>query len=643
LRKPFRQHVLWSTLARLSAVAFSATLALTACQGGPPPEPEPTPEPTPEPNPGPEDGGNPDGGNPEPEDGGEPEPQPEPTPEPPQDAGEPEPQPQPEPEPEPITEVRVQGQVKRFDYIDNTYVTGATVELAYDQVGTPVTSGESLVDTGSYYLAGITPGSYVNVRVDYETQAGVGGSVNHTRQRTYVPGNYDTYDYNPYVVPWTWMQDVATACGITLADPLQPDRPSADLIGYSTLMGTLKDADGNPVQGVTKGAFNVRLEGGNNTYENTNPDYVCFLDDDPGTGKYIGTTLTASNDTGRFIIFKLKNADVGGTGLGTAYVTVTEGQTTFTDTLFMQNSAVVSTMYTEDPPPPPVIEPVDFETQIMPLFNTYGCNACHYQGGPGAVDRGGYYAVFNGEPQDVYDNLVGPGTQCDGTTKYRVCLNDPYVDDSYIISKPLNEVPANHPNASFFSPDEPDLVLLRTWIQQGVQRYAVPPIPPEPIYSFEGVVRYLGPEGVNCTSCHDAQGASGGLTLYGCQNDLVNNNTYYDNGIDTDPGTNPYYNQDCAYYHVALEQDNNRIDPYYSPGGYVINKQEGYANRSLLVRKPYCGGVRCADDPDNPLVHGNGAVIFQYYDQGIPEYINTWIENGYYNNTDAEADAGVTP
>ncbi|MCP4499248.1 MAG: hypothetical protein GY822_04680 [Deltaproteobacteria bacterium] len=519
--------------------------------------------------------------------------------------------------------------MKRFDYVANSYVQGASVQLTYADDTPPIISAPTNEVLGYCFIPDITPGSLVNVLVDYTVDAAAAGSVNHTRQKAYVPAEA-TYNYNPYVVPWTWLQDVADGCGVTLATPVG-NNPSADLRSYATLAGTLKDADGNPVAGVPKTGFKITL----GTYDNENPDYVCFLDEDGATGKYVGTAAANSTATGKFVVFKLKNEVNLGTG--TAYVSVTAGQALFEDALFLHNTAAVATLYTVEDAPPPPLEPVDFEADILPLFATYGCTACHYEGGPGSVERGGYYADFTGEPQDVCDNLVSAGTQCDGTTKYRVCLNDPYVDDSYLISKPLNDNPPNHPNASFFSADEPDLVMIRTWIQQGVARYATPPVPPQPIYSFEGVFGYLGVDGVNCTSCHGYNtGYAGGLSLDGCIGAFNANGTYADAGIDSDGASNPYYKQDCAFYHVALEPID--VDAYYAPEGYRINKTANYENRSLLLQKAYCGGVYCADN-ENPLVHGNGARIFYNLDDAIPSFISSWITAGYYN--DLEANPGV--
>jgi hypothetical protein len=134
-------------------------------------------------------------------------------------------------------------------------------------------------------------------------------------------------------------------------------------------------------------------------------------------------------------------------------------------TLASSGNIGVTTLYLGDDVPPPPLVARDFEVDILPIFSNYGCVGCHYAGGNGAVDRGGYLADFAGTPQDVYDNLVGPGLDCTlPDSRYRVCVN--YPTEGYLITKPLQEpigVQPNHPNASFETLDDPYVRRLIEW------------------------------------------------------------------------------------------------------------------------------------------------------------------------------------
>lgn len=625
----------------LPIFAVSLSLAGTGCEGEEPNEPDPTPEPAPAPD---DDGGVPpdDGGpqpEPGPEDGG---PQPEPTPEPPDDGGpQPEPQPedggpQPEPQPDPdyYDYVRVEGQVKRADYVENYYQADARV--TFRNLQTPLTSNPSAIDTGDWYLDDVPGASNVLINALYD---GVGGTAVRTlQQKKFIPADGAIYTYNPYVAPPSWLEQVATDCGTALT-PDPNGGPSLDLTSMSTIVGTFKDEAGNPVAGITKAQVTVEVQGPNGTYINDNPDYVCFLRSDGGTpAKYQGGDYPATDASGKYVIFRVRNA-ADGTGAGNAYVRALYNGVTFEESILIASGPAYVDVYAQDEVP--VIDQlVDFETQIIPILTANQCNACHTVGGTGAVDRGGYLAVFEGAPSDIYDNLVGPGTVCEpGVTTYRVCGN--YPDQSYLITKPLIDLPPdgpNHPNETWFSPDDPDVVLIRTWIQQGYPRYAVPP---EPVINatFADVMEYLGPSangnGVNCTDCHGYNtGYSGGLSLDGCVDNVDIQAEYTLAGVDYDPVSNPdYYNEDCAYYHVALQESShyaNGGDAYYVEGPNYARINATYPNRSLLYRKPYCSPGRCEE---YPLAHSGNPNIPTFYDETTPPAaaIIDWVTAGAYS------------
>lgn len=451
-----------------------------------------------------------------------------------------------------------------------------------------------------------------------------------------------TETVNPYWVQWSWLAEVAVACGIYEAGAYDatnyPNRVEGhpDFVTRAAFMGMLKDGTGAGVGGVTKDRIQVELGG----YLNNNPDYVCFLNvDGTDPNRLVGSASNTSyaEAYGAFIVFKAKNAN--NLGLGTGYVRVAyaAGQANFEEAsvAVQAGNLALSTLYTDDNPnpEPPPLDVVSF-ADVYQVLQNQGCTACHYEGGAGDVQNGGYYARYNLTPQEVYDNLVGPGTNCtvtDYVGNYRVCVNDPAA--SRLLKRPLLEEPADHPNASFGDTNDPNYQLLYAWIEQGAQYNVVDP-PVEYTYTLYGVMDIATQRG--CTACHgynvDYGGTgrpAGNMALNGCEQYYIDNNTYADNGVDYDPATNPdYYKRDCVYYH--LKNAGVDDDPY----GYGYRVNPDYPERSMLLRNPYCGPYYCADDPDYPETHP----VKVFANDQDPGYLNiySWIEDGAQNNGSAD-------
>lgn len=98
--------------------------------------------------------------------------------------------------------------------------------------------------------------------------------------------------------------------------------------------------------------------------------------------------------------------------------------------------------------------PADSFEAIYPLFargvdGGLGCANCHTAGQTAPV--------LDGDPAAVREALLAmPGV---------VDLDAP--DLSQLLSRPLYETPANHPNATFLSTDDPGYQAIRTWIAGG--------------------------------------------------------------------------------------------------------------------------------------------------------------------------------
>ncbi len=114
-----------------------------------------------------------------------------------------------------------------------------------------------------------------------------------------------------------------------------------------------------------------------------------------------------------------------------------------------------------DPPPPDDVGPVDFVTQVMPVFVRNGCIVCHSAGGEG-YDLGGL--ELTGDPRNVFDELtaeISPNFD-------RVRVNTTTPAESLLLTMPsFEDPPDDHPNAIFLDQYNRDYRLLRAWIEQG--------------------------------------------------------------------------------------------------------------------------------------------------------------------------------
>lgn len=558
-------------------------------------------------------------------------------------------------EPPPLPEyVTLQGVVRDRKYLaappyqNNVTVRAINAGTCYNNP--TCTSGPSGAD-GAYNIPGLPPQSALVVEIRYPETYGAG---------TEVPGGFATRakaatkaaateTANVYVVKYGWLAQTAYECGVY--DTVDTALGNPDFVTYSAVFGQLKDQNGNGVGGINKARLEVQIGAyTNDTVTRNNTSYFCWLeayDDDqnPATPeKYRGTVSDTSYATGggAFVIFKAKNEL--GLGNGTQYVRVKQDPQVpnFAEQSVPVQAGMVSvvTLYTADdvPPPPPVL--VDFNTDIYPVFNNAGCLGCHATGGPGAVyadpANQAYPADFSGSPDDVYANLVGAGTACGPPqdpnnprdpqpTTYRVCVD--YPKRAKLATKPLLEDPPNHPNASFPDENDPTLLLIEAWMEQGAQRYAVPPVEPPLAYSLEGVMRVSTERG--CNACHGYNtGYAGGLSLDGCIQGLIDDGTYQNAGVETDPATNPNYKRDCVYYH--LKNQGVADDPY----GYGYRVDPNYPERSMLLRNPYCGPTYCAQDPMYPETHP--VRVFPSTEDPSYEAMFSWIEGGALNNSDED-------
>ena len=188
------------------------------------------------------------------------------------------------------------------------------------------------------------------------------------------------------------------------------------------------------------------------------------------------------------------------------------------------------------PPPDPVLNGVDFPTQVYPLFLSvaeggFGCVGCHTNQNDNVPS--GNFNVYGG-PDAAYTSLLDPLYPNRVITQ-----NEGLIDDSYVLKRPLFEPNGiqDHPIFAFNSEQDPAYQLIRTWIAEG----ALPNngnLQPVNFYQEVRPLLYETPPngGAGCRACHvdgvDEDTAPGGLYLGGTCEDLHTALTAYNRGVD---------------------------------------------------------------------------------------------------------------
>lgn len=545
--------------------------------------------------------------------------------------------------PPPPDAVTLQGKV-----LDPGWTNPASKPMNYVEVnaiavvcnGAPCPSSQTDVN-GTFGLSELPPQSSFFLKSGFVPKAGnealygpggaLAGETERTSYRTVVPaevGAAITNEANAYMVRFSWLRQAAVDCGAFVTTAAF-DAASG---GKATYFGFLRDVNGDGVGGIPKSRLTLEVAG----QDQSGNAKACFLTAD-ATGKLSGSTSDTSSAEagGGFLLFDVpvginKSAYVGVAYSASAvnfpprFVTVGAGEVGLV-TLRSADEA------------PPVVDLVNFDVDVYPLFTQYGCNVCHREGGPAA-----YVLRLDEQPEAVHAALTAPSTTC-GASAYKTCVNDP--ERSLLLTMPLLEDPPNHPNASFSDTSNPGYVTIKAWIEQGaVRQLAVTP-PSNQYYTLAGVMDISQQRG--CASCHgydlayDQNRPAGNLALDGCEAYYIDNGTYAANGIDYNEGTNPNYKRDCVYYHLTkiLVDD----DPYFSeqpdnnedgsPGtrddGRLVNLET--PEHSMLLRNPYCGLSLCAD---GPYAETHPVKVFAEEDDPAYTALRSWIQKGALNDGD---------
>jgi hypothetical protein len=261
----------------------------------------------------------------------------------------------------------------------------------------------------------------------------------------------------------------------------------------TTVLVEVRDAQGKPMSGIK--AADIELVLGatppalqSNTHLSALdvdpfPARVCFLQAASGGAVLKGGTATATDQTGRFIMFRVQNEKHTGNGAGEVRI-----KNLAAKPFSFRSSGQIAVVqmgagdgFTPQPP-----KDRNFELDIYPIFRKYACRGCHSpattttDGGlahPGyelSKERGPQKlkADYSGTPDEVYGVLMATnGGDCSAPDKLeRVCTGAP--EQSLLAHKPFAEPPGqeDHETTLFYSADDPDYRAIVEWIGQGAKR-----------------------------------------------------------------------------------------------------------------------------------------------------------------------------
>ncbi len=399
--------------------------------------------------------------------------------------------------------VSVRGVAYDFSTLEQTPLPEVTVQIT-NVIDAP--TADPTGKDGVYQLDGLVPGTLLDLQPLWDQNAAVVIPATLSSRVSVSVTNDQPVEYDVPVVPYEWMAQVAFECGLfaTLEEAIGTTAVNPYFIQRSTVFGRLVDSDGKGIATVSKAAIRARIGEWANFQNNLldtddEPTEVCFLDEDATSGTYVGTADDVSNDSGRFVMFRLRNDT--GFGQGTLSVAVSGFDEAYTTLPSSGNIGIVDLVRNDEP------ITRDFAIDIYPLFDTYGCtgDGCHTNGGPPGAIRDGYTADWSLTPREVWEQLVGPGTECpDPDNPVRICTDDPEV--SLFVQRPLTDpigMPDVHPVDIFPSIEDPQVQVMLEWLEQGAQ-------PPAAISFVEDIYPLFEIHG--CVACHTDGGPPEAVT-----------------------------------------------------------------------------------------------------------------------------------
>lgn len=242
----------------------------------------------------------------------------------------------------------------------------------------------------------------------------------------------DDSDLHDLVIPLaseSFLADLAAAFAVTP----NPQR--------GVLLARVVDGDGKPRSGVAAGNFVL------NTGAMNAPIPPMFLNDN----MIAAPTAVTTSASGWVVFFDVPAGVSSLTQSATSTITlamatspIEAGAVTVAEILFTNSE-------------PPMFRDVSFRRQIVPIFTTRGCVACHTKGQSGDKIGG---LNLSGAADKVFKELF--------ELPRRVVIGVP--EQSLILTKPSRESPPDgHPNVSFASAADVDFQKLYVWIKEGAK------------------------------------------------------------------------------------------------------------------------------------------------------------------------------
>ncbi len=369
-----------------------------------------------------------------------------------------------------LEEIQMTGVVYRYGTIDRVDPRDMAQISVKNIAGIPNPPPTGI--DGVYELEGIPPYSLVQLAITApHDDVGIFVPPSLRTVVSFNLANTSPLEQNLPVVSYGWMAKVAFECGFfpTEQDAIGNGAVNTYFTQRSTVFGTLVTPEGMAVQGISKFGIQVFLDGTFNIHDGiamteVNPAKVCFLEKGPD-GILHGTTNNFSGAAGAFVMFRIQ--DEQGTGSGTAIVKAGGFNPSTVKLSSTGEIGIVQLVSNGE-----AIER-DYETEVYPIFTSHGCIGCHAPGGVGfmtAPVRAGFPADWSGTPDEVYDNLTGPGTNCmdplnASSVAARVCTNMGFTSKSFLLTRPLAEIPDDpndpHPVDIFASEDDPAATIIR--------------------------------------------------------------------------------------------------------------------------------------------------------------------------------------
>ncbi len=315
-------------------------------------------------------------------------------------------------------------------------LSGSVIDFQTQQV----IDGQAAVATD-----GIFPAPIVGVRgAEFEITEIPPASVFHILGAA--PGYHNTYSRAFELIDTDIDQGDVRVIGETYLASLA-QAYDVDVAAGGVLIAQVVDDNGAPVSGVAADAFEL-----NSAVDFVGPFFLTeLLGPDP--------LLEATSASGYAVFFAVQPGLVtinarSGSGYSMSMTPSPATRTTVT-------LATVRAVPGGDPVTP---TDVSFKDDVLPIFESRGCAACHSKKEIGAEVGG--LSLDMRDKRKLHKEVVEEISDKHGVA--RVDLQQP--EQSLLLTEPSPEDPPDsHPNITFRGPTDPDYQMILAWIREGAQ------------------------------------------------------------------------------------------------------------------------------------------------------------------------------